>query len=90
MPSSPRNKQPDAIGSTISVADAKAHLSSVLSSVEKKKKPITIHRRGIPVAQIVPICLAKPMQGYGWMRGTVQELGDIVAPTGVEWDAGDV
>jgi prevent-host-death family protein len=73
----------------ISVAEAKAHLSSVLSSVEKKKKPVTIVRRGVPIAQIVPIAAIQPVSGYGWMRGTVQELGDIVGPTGVEWTAGD-
>jgi len=73
----------------ISVAEAKAHLSAVLSHVEKKKKPITIVRRGVPIAQIVPISAIQPVSGYGWMRGTVQELGDIVGPTGIEWTAGD-
>jgi prevent-host-death family protein len=74
---------------TISVAKAKANLSSVLNGVEKKKTAVTILRRGIPVARIVPIPDNQPASGYGWMRGTVQELGDIVGPTGVEWTVGD-
>jgi prevent-host-death family protein len=74
---------------TISVAKAKANLSSVLTGVEKKKTAVTILRRGVPVAQIIPIADPQPTSGYGWMRGTVQELGDIVGPTGVEWTAGD-
>ena len=74
---------------TISVAHAKANLSSVLNGVEQKKTPVTILRRGVPIAQIVPITENRQTSGYGWMRGTVQELGDIVAPTGVEWTARD-
>lgn len=73
---------------TISVADAKANLSSVLNSVQQKKTPITILRRGIPIAQIVPFAPADASL-YGSMRGTVQEIGDIISPTGVEWVAGD-
>jgi prevent-host-death family protein len=74
---------------TISVADAKANFSSVLNGVEQKKTPVTILRRGVPIAQIVPIAESQQPSGYGWMRGTVHELGDIVGPTGVEWTARD-
>jgi prevent-host-death family protein len=73
---------------TISVADAKANLSSVLNSVQQKKTPVTILRRGVPIAQIVPFAPADTSL-YGSMRGTVQEIGDIISPTGVEWVAGD-
>lgn len=74
---------------TISIADAKSKFSSLVTHVETKRIPITILRRGIPIAQIVPIDPPKPVSGYGWMRGTVRELGDIVGPTGVEWTVGD-
>jgi prevent-host-death family protein len=74
---------------TVSIADAKANLSSIVRSVEKKRTAITILRRGVPVASITPIASAQPTSLYGSMRGTVQELGDIVGPTGVEWAAGD-
>ena len=40
---------------TVSVADAKSNFSSVLSRVEKRRLPVTILRRGIPIAQIVPL-----------------------------------
>jgi prevent-host-death family protein len=90
MPSSARtSKIPTPTQDSISIADAKTHLSSVLSGVERKKRAVTILRRGVPIAQIVPIAAVQPVSGYGWMRGTVQELGDIVGPTGVEWTAGD-
>lgn len=82
MPVTPKQKS----ASTISLADAKAHLSSVISGVQKSRTPITILKRGIPVAQVIPIAEVAPSSGYGWMRGTVEVLGDIVGPTGVEWN----
>jgi len=86
-------KQPRGVSqtapATMSIAQAKANFSSVITTVQQKHGVITISRRGVPVAQIVPFPSPQPVSGYGWMRGTVQELGDIVAPTGVEWTAGD-
>jgi prevent-host-death family protein len=73
---------------TISVADAKANLSSVLNGVQQKKTPVTILRRGVPIAQIVPFAPTDASL-YGSMRGTVREIGDIISPTGVEWVVGD-
>jgi prevent-host-death family protein len=72
-----------------SVATAKANLSALLKGVEQNREEVTLLRRGVPVAKIVPIAEAGPQSGYGWMRGSVRELGDIVGPTGEEWDASD-
>jgi prevent-host-death family protein len=74
---------------SVSIADAKATFSSLVTRVETKRLPVTILRRGVPVAQIIPIDQPTLASGYGWMRGTVKELGDIIGPTGVEWTAGD-
>ncbi len=70
---------------TLSLAEAKAHLSSVVTGVQQTRTPVTILRRGVPVAAIVPIAEEKPVSGYGYMRGTVEVLGDIVGPTGEDW-----
>ena len=83
-PKPSRNAQP-ASPDTMSVADAKAHFSSVISGVSKKRTSVTILKRGIPVAEIIPIRDRESTSGFGWMRGTVEVLGDIVGPTGVEW-----
>jgi prevent-host-death family protein len=72
-----------------SVASAKANLSAILKSVERNREEVTLLRRGVPVAKIIPISEAKPVSGYGWMKGSARELGDIVGPTGEEWTAGD-
>jgi prevent-host-death family protein len=70
-----------------SVAVAKANLSALIKSVEQNREEITLVRRGVPVAKIVPIIDQKLQFGYGWMSGSVRELGNIVGPTGEEWDA---
>ncbi len=72
-----------------SVATAKANLSALLKGVEQNREEVTLVRRGVPVAKIVPIADAGLQSGYGWMRGSVRELGDIVGPVGEEWDAGN-
>jgi prevent-host-death family protein len=70
---------------TVSVADAKSKFSSVLSRVEKKRLPVTILRRGTPIAQIVPIVSSSKISQYGYMAGSAREIGDIVGPSGEEW-----
>ncbi len=72
---------------SFSIADAKAHFSEVVSTVERRRQPITIMRRGRAIAQIIPM-QDQPSSLYGAMRGTVIEVGDIVAPTGGEWSVG--
>ena len=71
---------------TASVAEAKAGLSSLLREVEQRRTEVTLVRRGVPVARLVPIEPAKSVVGFGWMAGTVTELGDIVGTSGEEWD----
>ena len=91
MPHAARKARPAALPEfklAISVAHAKANLSALLNGVDQKKTPVTILRRGVPIAQIVPF-QAPSESLYGSMRGTVQEIGDIIAPTGVEWTVGD-
>lgn len=73
-------------GRVASVADAKANLTSLLREVEQHHVEITVLRRGTPIARIAPIDTARPVSGFGWMRGSVQELGDITGPTGETWD----
>ncbi len=91
MPTAPKkSSSPKSSGAkTLSIAEAKAHFSSVISDVQRQRNAVTIVRRGVPVAEIIPIGERKPSSGFGWMRGSVQELGDIVGPTGVEWTLGN-
>ena len=74
---------------TVSVAQAKAELSSLIRRVESKSSAVTILRRGVPVAQLVPFPGSPKPKFAGSMAGTGRELGDIISPTGTEWTAGD-
>jgi len=58
---------------TVSIADAKKHLSDILGKVAYKGERITITKRGKPIAEIVPLGEKKP-------RHIVEVVGKIVAP----------
>ena len=77
------------VPASVSVAQAKANLSAILKGVEKKHSPVTILRRGVPVAQIVPVPDQPTPLLRGSMAGTARILGDIVSPLGIEWTVGD-
>lgn len=80
-------KSPGSTLRTASVAEAKTNFSSLLRAVERDRTEITVVRRGVAVAHLVPVEKPQPVSGYGWMRGMATELGDIVGPTGEKWDA---
>ena len=84
----PKPKQ-DAEPQEVSVAEAKAKLSSLLHSVETKHHPLTILRRGVPIAQIIPFPGTPKPSFLGSMKGTGRILGDIVNPYMEEWTVGD-
>ncbi len=59
---------------TVSIADAKKHLSDLLGKVAYGKESITITKRGRPIAEIIPIeKREKP-------KHIVDVVGKIVAP----------
>jgi len=74
---------------SLSLAKAKATLSAVVDSVQEKRLPVTILRRGVPVVQIIPFPETPFPKLRGSMAGTARELGDIVSPIGIEWTVGD-
>ena len=90
MPTAAKSRSNSSIpSSTVSVAVAKANLSAILKGVEKKHSPVTILRRGVPVAQIIPVPDQPAPLLRGSMAGTARILGDIVSPLGVEWTVDD-
>jgi len=46
---------------------------------------IVITKRGMPVAKLVPLLTSEPE--FGCMQAMTKMVGDIVAPTGEQWDA---
>ena len=67
----------------IAATQFKINCLSVVERVRKTRKPVTITRYGKPVAEIRPTAAkpkAKPKRRLGLMAGTIEILGDIVAP----------
>ena len=59
---------------TVSVADAKKHLSDILGKVAYGRESITITKRGRPIAEIIPIEEGKRP------KHIVDVVGEIIAP----------
>jgi prevent-host-death family protein len=64
----------------------KARCLQLMEQVRTTRRPIVITKRGKPVARLVPVDEKVPTI-FGRMRGTVTIHGDIVGPTGAEWNA---
>lgn len=62
----------------ISAAEFKAKCLRLLDEVASTHEPLIITKRGKPVAKLVPIDEDTPESMFGYMRGTVTILGDII------------
>lgn len=73
---------------TLPVSKFKATCLAALERVRATGEPLLVTRRGVPIAQVVPPPPPEVRQtGWGAMRGTALELGDIVEPLGDDWEA---
>jgi prevent-host-death family protein len=74
----------------ISASEFKINCLSVVERVRKTRKPVCITRYGKPVARIIPESNERTpkKRRLGLMAGTIEILGDIVAPAfdEDEWD----
>jgi prevent-host-death family protein len=74
---------------TLPATEFKAHCLAVLDRVSRTGEEITITKRGKPVARLVPP--ARPAGGplQHPLTGTIEIVGDIVAPVvpSIAWEA---
>jgi prevent-host-death family protein len=70
----------------VPAGEFKARCLELMEQVRTTRRPIVITKRGKPVARLVPMEEEIPSI-FGRMRGTVTIHGDIVEPTGEEWNA---
>jgi prevent-host-death family protein len=69
---------------TLSVSKFKATCLSVLEQVKTKKKKVCITKRGVPIAEIVPV---NGKEKKVSLKGCVTFVGDIVSPVAEEeWE----
>lgn len=71
----------------IAAAEFKAKCLKLMDEIAKTRKPITITKRGKPVAKLVPVDPEPRKPLFGCMAGTVKFEGDILAPLDVEWES---
>jgi len=70
----------------IAAGEFKAKCLKLLDEVQQKRKQVVITKRGKPVAKLVPV--GENSESFiGSMKGTMEILGDIVAPIDVKWEA---
>jgi prevent-host-death family protein len=70
----------------IAAGEFKAKCLQILDEVQQQRKHVIILKRGKPVAKLVPI-EERSVSFIGSMKGTMEIVGDIVAPIDVEWEA---
>ncbi len=74
---------------TLPISRFKITCLAALERVRQTGRPLLVTRRGVPIAQVIP---APPPDveedAFGAMRGTAEELDDIVTPLPEEaWEA---
>lgn len=70
----------------IAAGEFKAKCLGLLDEVERSRKEIIITKRGRAVARLLPAD-DEPPRVFGRMKGSVEILGDLIAPVGERWDA---
>ena len=71
----------------INAAQFKAKCLKLIDEVAATRKSLVITKRGKPLAKLVPIEDEAPASLFGYMKGTVQILGDIVNVPHDAWAA---
>jgi prevent-host-death family protein len=64
----------------IRASEFKAKCLAILDEVERTGEPVTILKRGRPVARLVPPALGQNEYPQQVLFGTVKILGDVVEP----------
>jgi prevent-host-death family protein len=64
----------------VAISEFKAKCLAILDEVQKTKRPVRITRRGKPVAEVIPPTPQSPEDVFGFMKGQMEILGDIVSP----------
>lgn len=73
--------------SVIAAGEFKAKCLHILDEVKKTREPVTVTKRGKPVARVVPIP-AETGSSYGIAKGSMSYAeDDDLLSTGEAWDA---
>jgi len=69
----------------VAISEFKAKCLALLEQVRRTRKPIRVTRFGKAVAEIVPPTVLQDRDAWiGSMKGSIEVLGDIIAPANDE------
>lgn len=71
---------------TMGAGAFKTHCLAVLDEVKELGEEVVITKRGKPVAKLVPVEEKKPESIFGFLKGQVEIVGDIVSPIVEPWE----
>jgi prevent-host-death family protein len=76
------------MGKMIGAAEFKAHCLRILDEVERTGEPVTITKRGRPVAEVKPVKPSERRSIIGCLKGSVTWLTDdpTASPQDPEWE----
>ena len=64
----------------VAISEFKAKCLAIVDQVQKTKRPIRITKFGKPVAELVPAAPKPPKDLFGFMKGKMDIVGDIISP----------
>lgn len=65
----------------------KAQCLKLMDQVQQTHEEIVITKHGQPVAKLVPVESGSAQSILGWLQGSVDVTGDIIAPLDEAWEA---
>jgi prevent-host-death family protein len=71
----------------IKAGEFKAKCLELMDRVAESREEIIITKRGKAVAKLVPLSPATKPELFGYMKGSLEILGDIIEPIEVKWEA---
>jgi prevent-host-death family protein len=71
----------------LTATEFKATCLRVMDDVHRTRRPVTISRRGKPLVKIVPVDEKRHRPLFGYMKGTMEIVGDIVSPDPEAWNS---
>ena len=64
----------------IAISEFKAKCLAIVDEVQKTKRPVRITKFGKPVAELMPLSPKPPKDLFGFMKGEMEIVGDILSP----------
>jgi prevent-host-death family protein len=67
-------------------SEFKAKCLQVMDDVAESGEPVVVTKNGRPISRLEPF-RERPSSLFGSLAGAIEVTGDIVPPTGVDWEA---